>query len=174
MMIRKCEKRDINQIVDIVNKVHIDKVKDKTRGFLISTYNKEDYLNFLNKTEYFYVLEENNKILAFMLGGYNNISEEIIDTKPVINEIDKGQYFYIKQICVDIDVDKKGIGSYFYKELFKLLNLKKIYLSIVTKPYYNESSIIFHEKNGFKKVKDYKKKKFELSLWLRNDHKEGS
>jgi L-amino acid N-acyltransferase YncA len=155
---------DLKKIMDIKEQVLINNIKSLDNGFLTADYSIKDYAQILNETEHFYVFRnEQGKIVSFIIGGFNNCSDKIIEARDYIEE---PYYFYIKQICVDLEHTYSGIGTETYQTIFNQLIEKTnhIYLSIITKPL-NQAAINFHKKLGFKEFKEYQKGEYTATIW---------
>jgi len=155
---------DLKKIIEIRDLVLLKNIKSLDNGFLITEYSIKDYAFFLRETEHFYVFRnERGEIVSFILGGFNNCSDKIIDARK---HIENNDFFYIKQICVDLEHSYNGIGTESYQTLFKQISdiTKNVYLSIITNPE-NKAAINFHKKLGFKEFKEYKKGEYTATIW---------
>ncbi|RZV17649.1 GNAT family N-acetyltransferase [Aliarcobacter butzleri] len=118
-MIRKLDKNDINQLLQIWLEVNI-----KTHDFIVKEYWEEQYDNVkeLLPNSEIYVYEENEKIVAFV-GLIEN---------------------YIAGIFVSFSFQSKGIGKKLldYIKEFK----KELSLNVYVK---NTSAIKFYQREGF-------------------------
>ena len=118
-MIRKLDKNDINQLLQIWLEVNI-----KTHDFIVKEYWEEQYDNVkeLLPNSEIYVYEENEKIVAFV-GLIEN---------------------YIAGIFVSFSFQSKGIGKKLldYIKEFK----KELSLNVYVK---NISAIKFYQREGF-------------------------
>ncbi|MCT7585990.1 N-acetyltransferase [Aliarcobacter butzleri] len=118
-MIRKLDKNDINQLLQIWLEVNI-----KTHDFIVKEYWEEQYDNVkeLLPNSEIYVYEENEKIVAFV-GLIEN---------------------YIAGIFVSFPFQSKGIGKKLldYIKEFK----KELSLNVYVK---NTSAIKFYQREGF-------------------------
>ncbi|WP_252344647.1 GNAT family N-acetyltransferase [Gemella sp. zg-1178] len=76
-------------------------------------------------------------------------------------------YDWSVELSIYVDVNEKGqgIGQMLYNKLLEILRKQNIVnvLSCITYP--NESIIIFHEKNNFKKVAHFKKVGYKFGAW---------
>jgi len=99
--------------------------KEKALERLAHFYNSEGFVGLLS---------ENNNVHAFVLGN----------TEPFVD----GDWFYLREMCVDKELQGQGVGSMLLDELKKRLvslSVKNIYLA--TERDFPAAS--FYEKNDF-------------------------
>lgn len=173
-MIRSADLNDIERVYQIAKGNSLnDSPNDIDSGFLVSNYTLEKYREIIEREDsIFLVLEQNNEIVAFLL-GYNldtrNISMLESGCRKVLKK--NKEYFLLKQICVDKNYKRKGFASALYNYLFKTC-ARNIVLSIVTKPL-NEASVKFNESRGFEMVYRYTPKdEMERGFFLRRNNPE--
>ena len=122
-MIREYEKKDIDEIVNLENKV-----LGETLG--AEMFNKSLFLSMAH----YYVYEENKKILGYVSTSFD------------------GDVIEILNLCVDNDYQSKGIGSklfgYALTDLFK----KGAKSAILEVRETNYGAIRFYDRFGFKKI----------------------
>ena len=119
-------------------------------GFLVSGYEYEEYLVYLENTKYFYLCVNEGVVVEFILAFDDcNIQEnEWLNDK--ILKYENQSFVLIKQICVAKENLGKGIAKKLYGYLFEQIKQTVSYAVIVIEPLYLPS-IIYHEKLGFKK-----------------------
>lgn len=148
MRIRKARTSDTAEIYRIASANHIDRVDSSNNGFLVSGFSEADYVDKVRNLEHFYVLEVKKKVKAFIFA----YKKEDVKAKDKVNssyfEHADGDFSIIKQICVDKDGQSKGYGTMLYNYIVDVLT-GTIYVAVVSEPY-NEASVNFHLKNGFK------------------------
>ncbi|MCL3782175.1 GNAT family N-acetyltransferase [Prolixibacteraceae bacterium JC049] len=64
-------------------------------------------------------------------------------------EVDNENLMYIEKIVVNKDYSSKGVGKAIYSRLFTKHPSVSFYSFVMSKPYTNQRSILFHEKNNF-------------------------
>ena len=110
---------------------------------------KIDY--FLQISSYFKIFKIDDNSVGFLIGlepkkKYN--SENYIWVNQRYSS-----FIYVDRIIIDSDHRNKGLGVYFYNHLIKSIkgHVKNILCEVNIKPY-NEGSIKFHNKYGFKTI----------------------
>jgi len=156
MKIIKANKKHLFQIFNLAKNFGIENFPQEelqNKGFLVSGFSAEDYTEFINTTEHFYLYFDNKKLAGFIL-AYNR--QQIKPDEWLNNEIknrEKEGFVLVKQIVVDDAWQGKGIARQLYEYLFTRMNENVCYAVIVTEPV-NLRSINFHTKLGFEKVFD--------------------
>ena len=118
-LIRKIRLDDYAQISKIIKLVFF-KQNNLQNGFLMSHIRKNIFEKLINSSKYCYVLEEDDKIKAFLLAYSNTLIKPTNDiNKHIINSF-KDKFIYIYQIGVSPKFQKMGLGTLLYKKLFFL------------------------------------------------------
>lgn len=151
--IRKARLEDAHAITELAAEnaiANLDTPQMKHKGFLVSNYSKEQYETFIHENELFYVLEDSGKIQGFLLAfhDYDLNYDNLVNKR--IRKHAKNNFVVIKQICIRREVRKQGYGRMLYEYLMSSVD-KDIFLAVVLEPY-NEASVHFHDKLGFKQV----------------------
>ncbi len=146
--IRKAVGEDAEQISRIAEENGLKVFrKVKKQGFLVSDYSKEDYVLFINTCKYFYVLECNGAVKAFLF----TYDQEELPSNSIVNvkikNMAKHDFILIKQICVDAKEQNKGYGKMLYEYLMNTVNVD-IFAAVVMQPK-NIASDEFHKELGF-------------------------
>ena len=124
--------------------------------------------HFLQISSYFKIFKIDDKSVGFMIGlkaGKDYKSENYI----WINQR-YSSFIYVDRIIIDSGHRNKGLGFYFYNHLIKSINghVKNILCEVNIKPY-NEQSINFHKKYGFKNIcendTDYGRKRVSYMIY---------
>ncbi len=138
-------------------------------GFLVSEFTEDDYREFVDTTDLFFVLLEQDEVVGFLLAFRD--TDSLLKNSLTIQEIhnrDRRRIILIKQICVARKASGKGYGTRLYHHLFKQVVGMPVYAAIVLRPY-NKISILFHEKMGFKKCFEYLEKDgLPRGVWVRD------
>lgn len=150
--IKKATPENLEDILDILESVLLDNLPSLDNGFLSTKPWKDFYKDIMKKTKFFYVAQDQNDTVGFliaypnnMLDTTNDIQKKIIDTYPQEN------FIYIFQIAVSPTHQWKGIGRLLYEELFKdTQDIKKIVITSAIP--YNKASEQFHTKLWFQKI----------------------
>jgi predicted GNAT superfamily acetyltransferase len=159
MIIRKPSIDDVNQIYKIARENSIGNNRrgssELKKGFLVSNYSITQYNNYILNSKLFYVLEEQGQIKAFLLAfSENELDKDASIIKKIAQyNLEKNlnrQYVVLKQICVGRENLRRGYATQLYNYFIENID-KDIYLAVVLDPY-NEASMNFHNRMGFKQV----------------------
>jgi len=143
----------VDQIIYIANSYQIANLTkneiDKL-GFLVSGYDRKEYLSYLKYADYFYLHIVDGNVAGFILAYSDQYikENEWLNSKIKLNESES--FVLIKQICVAREYLGKGIAKKLYEFLFEQMVQFICYAVIVIEPL-NLPSINFHEKLSFKK-----------------------
>ena len=141
MLVRKVQVEDLDVIIEISTENTLSSIKttqQKNQGFLVSNFSKEQYENMAEESQGFLMAFHEHEL------DFNLIVNKRIQQRA------KNSYVVLKQICIRRDSHKKGYGRRLYEFFMSSID-KDIYLSVVLEPY-NEASVHFHNKLGFKQV----------------------
>ena len=119
--------------------------------YAVSHSNFKKMNHFLNISSYFKIILIDDQAVGFLIAlmpGKDYASENYI----WINKRYKS-FIYVDRIIIDKKHRNKGLGVYFYNHLAKSFHTKveKILCEVNVKPY-NEQSMNFHKKYGFKEI----------------------
>ncbi len=153
MLVRKAQPEDLDAIYRIASENAMANLKPsrlKNSGFLVSNYAREQYEQYIINNELFFLLEEHGEVQGFLLAFHDHELDfdQIVNKR--IQKHAKNNYIVLKQICIRRLSHKKGYGRRLYEYLMSMVE-KDIFLAVVLEPY-NEASIRFHDKLGFKQV----------------------
>jgi ribosomal protein S18 acetylase RimI-like enzyme len=168
-MIRKARPEDLENIFAIYQKVALDRTKlqdlnyqakIQKEGFLLGLDNKEIYGSLIKEAHSFLVAEENGEITGYIIADHR---EKYYDDeyKTWFDPEAKNLYYNdpcsmsIAAIAVSPGCSQRGIATALLKELenkLKSENFKYLYSIATLAPVTNSPSIIFHTKNGFKRI----------------------
>ncbi len=106
---------------------------------------------FLEISSYFKIFRIDDKAVGFLIGlkpGRDYKSENYIWINKRYNS-----FIYVDRVIIDSKYRNSGLGFYFYNHLVKSFRkeVKNILCEVNIKPY-NEQSINFHKKYGFKEI----------------------
>lgn len=152
-IIEEAKKNDILEILEIVESVHINNIRDISNGFLMNQYlTEESYKYLLDSSDYFLIARENENINGFLIAySRNKILKK--DDKDELDAFllkkEREDFAYIFQIAVRPENQRQGIGRKLYKKLLEQTGGRKL-LVITAKIPFNKASRNFHLKIGFK------------------------
>ena len=150
MNIRPARLEDIEKIYEIAINNSLSRLKNKklVDGFLVSNYDLETYKNYIKNNRYFFVVEDEGEIRAFLLA----FTKEEIDTAQLVNKkilaYSSDDFVIVKQICTAPDSYRKGYGTQVYSFLMDEVS-QNIFAAVVLNPI-NQASIDFHQELGFR------------------------
>lgn len=138
--------------------------RDDQDGFILDKYTIEETSDKIEQGVLFYIIKNQDQPVAYL-----ELAEKIDWRIP--NELDwvsdetktlflKSNLLYLDRICTIKKPEALGAGSFAYKDILPLHSHRTLYCFIVTKPVINESSIKFHEKNGFHHVATFTKDEY--------------
>jgi predicted GNAT superfamily acetyltransferase len=149
-IIRKARVQDAKRIYEIAKSNSLTQLTKKETvlsGFLVSEFDLDTYIKYIENLEQFYVLEKNGDVKAFILAFKDDELDNDLIVNKRIRDYAKNSYCVIKQVCVDKDCHRKGYATKLYDYYINSVE-GDIYLSIVFEPY-NSVSVQFHTKMGF-------------------------
>jgi N-acetylglutamate synthase-like GNAT family acetyltransferase len=163
MKIRKANLKDIHQITKIAAQLKIVSPPQKN-GFLVYVLNEGDYRARLI-SKYFYVAEEKDRVVAFIMAYNNLIINKLIESGDLTHQSNiikfllkqKKPFIWGDQIGVLKEYAKQGIGGLLMDRLISQSNKNKIsaiYVDILHNPFRNEASISFCTKKGFNQIRE--------------------
>ncbi len=154
MIIREANVSDISSIYDIAVENQLHQGTHIQNGFLVSAYDVETYTRYLKEGNTILVVEKNHKVVAFLLTFLSEkLDDSVLANKLMLSHATR-PFAVIKQVCVKKGFQRQGFGKALY-EHFTDHVFRDVYLAVVTQPY-NEASIAFHDKLGFKKTFHFK------------------
>jgi predicted GNAT superfamily acetyltransferase len=147
--IRKAKESDVDTIVKLSDINTIKNVQNSSNGFLVSGYQKEKYIAYIDDAQYFYVATIDEKIVGVLLAFDDSVIKPDEQVNNIIKYSLNEEFVLLKQIFVNPEYKNKGIASKLYKHFYKMID-DKLYIAcaIVNEPV-NYASIKFHEKEGF-------------------------
>ena len=163
MLIRPAAKKDVPYITKLADSIKIDYKNPQKNGFLVYVLNKSKYGIRQEVSKFFYVAEENKKIIGFLMCYDNFTLEELLKNKELNHEDSicnfilnqKGPYIFGDQIGISNNKTSQGVGLGLINKLIedmKKEDIKTMYVCILHKPVFNKASFNFCKKIGFKKV----------------------
>lgn len=151
--VRKAKLTDVDDILRIAKIKSLKNLEkdDLNNGFLISDFNKEDYVHFIENANFCFVAEKNKEIIGFSI-SYLSTNSLINDKiKDVLKEHQNKPYIIGKQVAC---LNGYNAGLRLIKAMIDLADNLPIINAIVLDPY-NEKSVQLHEKFGCKKVVEF-------------------
>jgi L-amino acid N-acyltransferase YncA len=168
-MVRKARLADLNQVISIYQSwcINRDKLDDykycaelQKRGFLLGLDDRDTYQRLIDKARLFYVFVESRKVLGYAIFNQDIESE---DNRYKVWLDSEGRELYynnsasvsIFEIAVRKDASRRGVASKLLKKAIvglKSQGYRYLFSVVTVSPITNCSSIIFHEKHGFRRV----------------------
>ncbi len=160
IIIRQAKPKDLNQICEIANQIKINYNNPQKTGFLVYVLTPQEYRLRIKLSDFFYVAEENNQIIGFLMCYDNKNLQKLLKNGKLNHEDQlvktiaskKEPYVFGDQIAIIPNKAQLGIGKLFMKNLFKDMkteNINSLYVGILHKPALNTASERFCEKQGF-------------------------
>jgi len=142
--------------MEITERVSINNVSDKERGFLLSKMPFEFYEKTLNSSDYCYVCEIDKEVVGFLIAYPNKTMERRDELHSyLLDSYSEEDFVYIFQIAVDPKHQREKIGVKLYEQLFKDSKIRSFKV-ITSKEPFNKASRIFHQKLGFEELAVFK------------------
>lgn len=170
-MIRIARKGDIDHLVELYNKVKLDRNKlgnrdydaeIQKRGFLLGLDKKETLLEQIENAYGFLIEEGYGKVLGYLIADHREEQKFYDDEyKTWFDPALKNYYYHnpkgmtIALVAVNPEVSGKGVATELLETLEERLKKESFeYLfSIITlAPLTNCPSVVWHTKNGFKRL----------------------
>jgi L-amino acid N-acyltransferase YncA len=160
MEIRKANTKDVKSIQKIAESLSLNPKQPQKKGFLVYVLDNNEYSARINSS-YFYVAEENGKILGFLM-CYDKenliklIKEgEIKHEEGIIKYLNKkeGSFIFGDQIGILSEHTLKGIGKAMTQRLFQDMTKNGVEELIVCVSHFplNSASTAFVKHLGLKK-----------------------
>ena len=168
-MIRKATVTDINFIFEIYSSYCIDEKRvdhadyqyeiQKT-GFLLGLNNKKTIKDLIKTADLFLVDDYNTKIRGYVI--FNKEKDFKDDNFKIWLDISSKKRYYndpsaisIYEIAINKEYKAKGVASELLirsEQILKKKGIKIIYSIVTIAPLTNCPSLLFHHKNGFRRV----------------------
>lgn len=142
------------QIVSIAKAYQLEQISSERAmedGFLVSNFAENDYQDFLQRANHFYILLEDKNVQGFVLAYSSDCIQGGEWLHLLIKSRHPDPFIIIKQICIRADRTGRGLATLLYQHLISRAPGLPFFASIVLEPP-NHRSIMFHEKFGFKKI----------------------
>ena len=134
-MIRKAKKIDVNRIHELLKQIrmlHKELYPEYFASLEDSKYNIDEIEELIcDSSKNVYVYEE-NQVLGYIIGYYHE------------------DYFFVDDLCVDINHKHKHIGSKLMEFIEENITAEKIMLNVWVK---NEVAVRFYEQQGYEPLK---------------------
>ncbi len=171
MNIRQATSDDLRQLKDLHEKLQLDLNKlgetsydteVQKKGFMLGTDGVHDMAEELTKAYKFFVAEDNGIILGFLIADHRKEQKFYDDEYKTWFDADLKDFYYnndkgmtLATILVDPDSTKKGVATELLNKLeenLKQNNFEYLFSIVVVAPVTNTPSIIWHTKQGFKRL----------------------
>jgi GNAT superfamily N-acetyltransferase len=170
-MLRKATIADIDGVYSVYEKVKLDrnKLNDPSfesyiqkNGFLLGLDSKETLLKEINEVYSFIVAEENNQIVGYLIADHRDEQKFYDDEYKTWFDLEIKDLYYhdpngmtIASIAVLPEYSGKGIATQMLNYLEQCLineGINRLFSIVTLAPLTNCPSIIWHSKNGFKRL----------------------
>ncbi|MHA1972478.1 MAG: GNAT family N-acetyltransferase [Candidatus Hodarchaeales archaeon] len=157
MNFRQAKKTDIRAILEINQHLLKKNISSLENGFLLGERSSDYVLSKLD--QYFVALDDDKgEVLGYIEIDYkigqDNFASGNWETeelkKDILEALERNQYIYVIQIAVK--EQRKGIGKFLIDSLHNRFQNRILISFVAYKPHYNEISLNFHLKVGFKKA----------------------
>ncbi|MEB3150199.1 MAG: GNAT family N-acetyltransferase [Sphaerospermopsis sp.] len=160
LIFREADNSNIREIVDLHNSNVLGENGTNDNGFLLAKISEEEVLkNLNNSTQYFIAVNDSDEVVGYLSVSRPKITDDFLnqivwednDSKnKIINH--QEQHLYIQVLATKQEYMGKGIAQFMYKSLYEKFPQTLFSSFIVTKPIFNQRSLIFHEKQDFKHI----------------------
>jgi ribosomal protein S18 acetylase RimI-like enzyme len=154
LSIKKATSEHLTDIFNLARSLSLQRMPPEQAeqlGFLVSEFQKEDYVSYIEKADHFYVLHEGDNLCGFLYA----YSSDLIASDEWMNQLIKSKYpdpfVLIKQICIQPHLIGKGLATHLYRHLFQQTADCPLFTVIVTEPH-NQRSVAFHEGHEFQQI----------------------
>ncbi|MFW5841657.1 MAG: N-acetyltransferase family protein [Bacillota bacterium] len=148
-MIRKAILNDANAVYHIAKQNQLIDTK-KQSSFLVSDFTIDDYKAFIQTLKHFYVYVNKDTVLGFLFAYEKDDLDLMLRVNQQIVHDAKNPFLVIKQVGIDPEQKRQGIGSKLYSFLMDKTD-HDIYLAVTLVPY-NKASMAFHKHMNFVQV----------------------
>lgn len=155
---RKANESDISSIVYIHNSQVISQQKSLSQGFLLAPIDRQSVLDALDRSKtYFVATRADDNIIGFVCVSQPKLSTEVLKKIQWIDskfqkKLQDSRHISIQVVATHKQWSGKGVGQFMYRSLYQLFPHSYFSLFIVIKPIFNQKSMRFHLKQGFKKI----------------------
>lgn len=185
LQIKPAEYSEINQVIEVCSENLVSTNREKfsdedfsKRGFLIRKMTPEEAKEMIDDKEnhFLYVVKNGDEVLVYISGcdlkkTPLDLQEKVFKAQELQDYIAKNgeKVFYHKQIAKRVSA--RNVGQ---KLLFAMFENAKnrgygyVVCRIVYQPFYNEISIAFHEKFGFRKIGEMEDNGAQLGVYLKD------
>jgi L-amino acid N-acyltransferase YncA len=155
---REANISDIPSIVAIHNSNVRTNLKSLTQGFLIAEITENSVGDHLNRSmRYFVATQSHNKIVGFVCISKPKISLEMLkkiklEDLSYQSKIQDSRHLFIQVVATKREWRGQGVAQFMYRSLYQIFPNSFFSLFIVINPIYNQRSMNFHLKQGFKQI----------------------
>ena len=162
VMIRLAENRDIEKVLELSQRSHIQHISNTENGFLTFLHSQQDFQRYVdNKNIYLATDEADKQIYGYIIiFSEQQDCQEVLSLKkklPLIswskkNPLATEGFFYIEQVAVAASCQRKGVASSLHRYLFELNPGTDWLVAVLEKPNDNVASRMLYDKLGFVRV----------------------
>ena len=160
--IRKANIEDLEQIVEIAQKVELNRDSSKKEGFIVYVLDSESYTSRIEISNHFYVAESEEGLWGYLMCYSQDEFQQIYNSgelnhednlSQVISKIE-GKFIFRDQIALMPGTERNGIGNALMKKLFEDMQnegIFRMYVGVLEEPMRNLASEKFVVALGFYK-----------------------
>ncbi len=127
-----------------------DPKNQSSLGFLVSEFSEQQYIDFINKSDHFYIASlPDIGPVGFVLAYFDSLIDKTTEwTNTFLSYYLFNPFILIKQVCVTDQYASKGIGAQLYTHIANCNSGVPLVAAVVSDPP-NHRSMDFHSKQGF-------------------------
>jgi len=153
--ISKAKTEDALEISKLQQKLLLNNNKNSTNGFLVSAFTEEDYQNFIETYNHFYIARMEGKICGVIMAYHSNLISSSNQTNMLLKYSLKSDFILIKQVFISPEFSTKGIATKLYNHLFEQESNSLPYVAVIVSEPINVASYKFHLKHNFSNYLDF-------------------
>ena len=180
---QKAVRADIQSIIEIAD-MHYYTLGPS--GFLVSKYDYRTVSNKINNPNsivFVTKIKDTGEVVAFIIittiyhsGLLNGLTKDDFKWENIKDKeiFEKTKHWHMEQGAVKKGYQNKGIGSFYYKEMFNMFPDHSFSSNVISKPIENRASLRIKDSHGFHiaahfESHDYKQlKNYQSTLFVRN------
>ena len=170
-MVRKATVGDLDEIFSIYNKVKLDRTRlgdssyaasIQRNGFLLGLDDRGTLEKELSSAYEFLVAEQETKIVGYLIADHAKEQKFYDDEYKTWFDLQVKDFYYqspkgmsIESVVIDPDYSRKGIADQLLQSLERKLRnefFEKLFSIVTIAPVTNCPTIVWHTKNGFKRL----------------------
>ena len=171
LAVRRAKPTDIDEIVEIATmsaRSNIDPKDANNLGYLVSDYTIDDYKQFLEFADYFYVILQGDVCVGYLMAysDYRIPDNDHIAYRYLSESYGGKHFVLINQVCVRPQLRRKGIAHQLYSTLKREAEGADLLAAIIVDPP-NRASTTFHDSEGFEEIGCFLHREYGKSMLYR-------